>query len=80
MLGVQGIPIPYGAPNASPYVERFMGTLRRECLDHFVFFSEAQLRRTVNEFVAYDNGGRPNQGPWGPRRNNSCIRPPIHPA
>ena len=50
-LGVKGIPIPYGAPNAAAYVERFIGTLRRECLVHFVFVSESHLRRSVAEFA-----------------------------
>ncbi len=62
VLGIEGIPIPYGAPNAAAHIERFMGTLRRECLNHFIFFTEAQLRRTVVEFVDYYNGSRPNQG------------------
>ena len=33
VMGIQGIPIPYGAPNASPHVERFVRTLREEALD-----------------------------------------------
>ena len=62
VIGVEGIPIPYGAPNAAAHIERFMGTLRRECLDHFIFLTEAQLRRTVIEFIDYHNGSRPHQG------------------
>jgi hypothetical protein len=34
VIGVAGIPIPYGAQNASPHIERFVGTLREEALDH----------------------------------------------
>jgi transposase InsO family protein len=34
VMGIRGIPIPYGAPNASAHIERFMGTLKRECFDH----------------------------------------------
>ncbi len=62
ILGVTGIPIPYGAPNASAHVERFLGSLRRECLEHFVFLSEGHLRRTVTEYVAWYNGARTHQG------------------
>ena len=46
-MGIKGIPIPYGAPNAAAHIERFMGTLKRECLNHFVFLSEGHLRRTA---------------------------------
>src|SRR4030095_5499697 len=51
-MDITGIPIPYGAPNASPHVERFMRTLRQEALDHFVFLSVAHLRRIVHAQVA----------------------------
>jgi len=61
-LGVAGIPIPYGAPNAAAHVERFVGSLRRECLVHFVFLSERHLRRTVAEYVTWHNGARAHQG------------------
>ena len=60
-MAITGIPIPYGAPNASPHVERFMRTLREEALDHFLFLSIAHLRRVVNTYVAYYNGARPSQ-------------------
>ena len=32
-MGIRGIPIPYGAPNAAAHIERLIGTLRLECLD-----------------------------------------------
>ena len=62
VMGIQGIPIPYGAPNAQAHIERFMGTLKRECLRHFIYFSERQLRRSILEFVKYYNEVRPHQG------------------
>ncbi len=65
VLYIQGIPIPYGAPNAQAHIERFMGSLKRECLNYFIFFSEDHLRRTVAAYVAYYCEGRPHQGIQG---------------
>jgi len=61
-MGIEGVPTPYGAPNAAAHIERFMGTLRKECLQNFIFVSEGHLRRTVASFGRYDNRSRPHQG------------------
>ena len=61
ILQIDGLPIPYGAPNASPHVERFMRTLREEALDHFIFLNDAHIRRVVTEYVRYYNRARPSQ-------------------
>jgi putative transposase len=65
VVGIEGLPIPYGAPNASPHVERFMRTLRQEALDHFIFLSADHVRRVVMEYVRYYNGARPSQAIHG---------------
>jgi putative transposase len=44
------------------YVERSNGTIRREDLDHFILFSEKQVRNIVSEFVKYYNKQRMHQG------------------
>ena len=41
---------------------RFMGTLKRECFDHFIFLSEDHLRRTASSFIAHYNDERVHQG------------------
>jgi putative transposase len=53
---------PVRAPRANAYCERFIGSLRRECLDHILILSEKQLRCLVNKYVQYFNGDRPHQG------------------
>jgi len=65
VMGIEGLPIPFGAPNASPHVERFMRTLREEALNHFLFLGEGHVRRVVREYVRYDNGARPSQAIHG---------------
>ncbi len=70
---MKGIPIPYGAPNAAAYIERFMGTLKRECMDHFIFFSEGHLHRTATRYRIYYNEARPHQGIRGiPNHGPGC--------
>ena len=46
------------SPWQSPYVERVIGTLRRECLDHVVVLGESHLRRIVRRYVIYYHGAR----------------------
>ena len=55
--------IPPRSPNLNPICERFLGSVRRECLDHIVIVSERQLRRVLREYVqGYFNTSRPHQG------------------
>jgi putative transposase len=61
VMGIKGIPIPYGAPNANARLERFHRTLREAALNHFIFLSEGQVRRVCREFVEYYNRARPSQ-------------------
>jgi putative transposase len=43
--------------------ERFLGSVRRECLHHIVILSEAHLRHVLDEYVrSYFNAVRPHQG------------------
>lgn len=61
VMGIQGIPIPYGAPNANPRVERFHRSLREEALNHFIFLSARHVLQVCLEYVSYYNGARPSQ-------------------
>jgi len=42
--------------------ERFLGSVRRECMDHILILNERQLYRTLKEHVTYFNTARPHQG------------------
>jgi len=61
-MGIRGIPIPYGAPNAAAHIERLIGTLRRECLDRLLIWNERHLRRVLTDFIRWYNHGRVHQG------------------
>jgi putative transposase len=53
---------PYQAPRANAMCERFLGSVRRECLDHLFILHEKQLQRVLNAYVHYFNQARPHQG------------------
>ena len=53
---------PIQAPRANAICERFLGSVRRECLDHLMIVSEQHLRRVLKAYVAYFNHARPHQG------------------
>ena len=53
---------PYRAPKANAICERFLGSVRRECLDHILILGESHLYRVIKEYVEYFNQARPHQG------------------
>jgi transposase InsO family protein len=60
--GIVVIHTPCKAPRANAICERFVGSLRRECLDHRLVIGVPQLVRTLKEYVSYFNQARPHQG------------------
>jgi transposase InsO family protein len=60
--GIKVLRTPYRTPRANAVCERFLGSVRRECLDHFFIFHEKQLHRLLNAYVQYFNQARPHQG------------------
>ena len=57
-MGVEEVIIAYRSPWQSPYVERLIGSIRRECLDHVIVVSEAHLRRILTSYFAYYHESR----------------------
>lgn len=61
--GIETIRTPVRAPRANAYAERWVGTVRRECLDHLLIFSHHQLERTLRTYVEpHYNVARPHRG------------------
>ena len=52
---------PPGAPKANAYAERWVGTIRRECLDRMLIFSERQFWRVLVEYEEHYNTCRPHR-------------------
>ena len=60
--GVRELRTAYRTPKQNATCERFLGSVRRECLDHVLVLGEVHLRRVLREYAAYFNGARPHQG------------------
>ena len=60
--GIDIIRTPFRAPNANMFVERWVRTVRDECLNKLLIINQAHLRRVMREFAAYHNSARPHQG------------------
>jgi len=60
--GMEILKTPVHAPQANAVCERFMRSVRQECLDHLLILHERQLQRVLNGYVAYFNRARPHQG------------------
>jgi putative transposase len=61
-IGIQELRTAYRAPRQNATCERFLGSVRRECLDHLFILGEAHLRRVLREYARYFNHDRPHQG------------------
>ena len=59
--GVRIIKTPPRSPRANSFAERYVGTLRRECLDHLLIHGEGHLRRILAEYARHYNEHRPHQ-------------------
>ena len=60
--GIRVVQTPHRAPNANAYAERFVRSIKEECLHRVIPFGERHLRRTIAEFMAHYHGERNHQG------------------
>ncbi len=67
-LGMRDRPIAPRSPWQNPYVERVIGSVRRECLDHAVVLNERHLKRLLRGYFAYYHQ-------WGPHRSLEMDSP-----
>ena len=57
-MGIRDKPIAPGSPWQNGFAERLIGSIRRECVDHFVVLGEAHLRRILRAYAHYYNNIR----------------------
>jgi transposase InsO family protein len=60
--GIRVVQTPYQAPNANAYAERFVRSIKDECLSRVIPFGERHLRRTIAEYVEHYHRERNHQG------------------
>lgn len=60
-MGIEEVATAYRAPWQNGYVERAIGSIRRECLDHLIVLGENHLLRILAEYVKYYNHARTHQ-------------------
>jgi transposase InsO family protein len=60
--GMEVVRTPYRAPAANAYAERWVGSVRAECLDHLLIVNEAHLHHVLAGYVAHYNRARPHRG------------------
>jgi putative transposase len=77
--GIRIIKTPVRAPRANAFAERFVGTVRRECLDRILIFGRHHLEQVLAEYIAHYNEHRPHRSL--DQRAPQCLGPmpaPIH--
>jgi putative transposase len=60
-MGIEEVITAPRSPFQNPFVERLIGSIRRECLDHIIVFNEDHLRRILREYFDYYHNARPHQ-------------------
>jgi transposase InsO family protein len=74
--GIEVIRLPPMSPNLNAYAERFVRSIKNECLRRMIFIGQASLRRAIGEYMAHYHEERNHQG-----LENRLIRPaPTHSA
>jgi transposase InsO family protein len=74
-MGIEHVLISARSPWQNPYVERLIGSIRRECLGHTIIFNEKHLRRVLKEYFKYYHESRTHLG-----LEKDCPQPrPVEP-
>jgi transposase InsO family protein len=61
-MGITDVVSAPACPWQNPYVERLIGSIRRECLDHVIILNEAHLRRVLMAYIRYYHRTRTHLG------------------
>ncbi len=70
--GVAPLLLPPQSPNLNAYAERFVRSIKEECLDQMIFFGEPMLRETILSYVEHYHAERNHQG-----LDSQCVSPGL---
>jgi transposase InsO family protein len=70
--GVKRVPLPPRSPNLNAYAERWVRSVKEECLSRLIFFGEASLRHALQEYVEHYHHERNHQG-----KDNVLLLPVV---
>jgi putative transposase len=76
-MGIEEVLIAPRSPWQSPFVERLIGSIRRDCLDHVVVFDERHLRRVLTSYLAYYHEARCHMSLDGDAPEHREVQPPA---
>jgi transposase InsO family protein len=71
-MGIRDRPISPRSPWQNGYVERLIGSVRRECLDQVLIFGEAHLRRILSSYATYYNPALQHPSVYVVEENRFC--------
>ena len=63
--GTKPVRLPRRSPNLNAFIERFIRSIKEECLDRVIPLGEAHLRELIREYMAHYHAERPHQGLGG---------------
>ena len=75
--GMRVVRTPVRSPRANAFAERFVGTVRRECLDRLLIFHRRQLHSVLVDFIGHYNGHRPHRSHDQQPPFESGVAPPL---
>ncbi len=76
-MGIEEVPIAARSPWQSPFVERLIGSVRRDVLNHVVVLGERHLRRVLESYFAYYHGARCHRSLDGDAPEHRQPQPPV---
>lgn len=74
--GIQPLSLPARSPDLNAFAERWVRSIKSECLSKLILFGEASLRRAVTQFIAHYHFERPHQG----KENQLLFPAPLSPV